>query len=157
MFSLYIEFIHVSDLSDIFFMTPEHTQKSLELIIQVCLELSKCQLCWVFFVVVVLSRFGVSLHSYSSCLWAIQCGMQAKSWFKAEHTEKHLWLAVCLDLLLVLGCGAIIWLELLRTWGGPDILLTGLGREIMEQLQLSHFLHTPLLHYSSCNHHLLLL
>lgn len=83
--------------------------------------------------------------------------MQAQIQPEAEHAEEHHRLALRLDLLLVLGRGSAVRLELLRTRGRADLLLSGLGGEVLEQLQLSHPLHATLLHPARRRHHLQLL
>lgn len=102
-------------------------------------------------------RPGVSLHSHPARLRTLQCGLQASSWPQAEHEEERDRPDLCLDLLPILGRGPSPWLELLWAGRRADLLLSGLGGEVVEQLQLSHPLHAGLLHLSRRSHHILLL
>lgn len=102
-------------------------------------------------------RPGVSLHSHPARLRALQRGLQAESRPQAEHAEERHRPDLCLDLLPLLGRGASVGLELLRAGRRAYLLLSGMGGEVVEQLQLSHPLHAGLLHLPRRSHHILLL
>lgn len=96
------------------------------------------------------------MHSHTTGIRAVQYSLQSHGRLQAERLQELPGPVAGLALLPLLGRRSAAGLELVRARGRPDVLLIGLGGEILDKLQLPHRLHAYVLPITNCCHYILL-